>query len=56
MAYSFPRGLPGYRFVPSPEVFMSAKTYAENECFCVDKDICDMIGDGMVKHNVFLSH
>eukprot|EP00095_Tigriopus_kingsejongensis_P008744 maker-scaffold92_size382268-snap-gene-1.19 protein:Tk08744 transcript:maker-scaffold92_size382268-snap-gene-1.19-mRNA-1 annotation:"scavenger receptor class b member 1" len=37
----------GYRFVPREDVFMSPATYPENECFCTDPDLCDMIGDGM---------
>ena len=39
--------LPGYRFVPREDVFMSPKSYPENDCYCVDQTLCDMLGDGM---------
>ena len=39
--------LPGYRFVPHPDVFMSPKSVPENACYCVDETLCEMIGDGM---------
>ena len=39
--------LPGYRFVPHPDVFMSPRSVPENDCFCVDETLCEMIGDGM---------
>ena len=38
--------LPGYRFAPRDDVFMSPQTYPENSCFCTDQTLCDMIGDG----------
>jgi scavenger receptor class B protein 1 len=41
------RTLPGYRFVPRPDVFMSPKSHPENDCYCVDKTLCSMLGDGM---------
>jgi hypothetical protein len=40
-------GLPGYRFVPRQDVFMSAKRYPENSCFCVDETLCQMSADGL---------
>ena len=39
--------LPGYRFVPRDDVFMSPESYPENGCFCVDRTLCEMVGDGM---------
>ena len=39
--------LPGYRFVPHPDVFMSPKSVPENDCYCVDETLCEMIGDGL---------
>ena len=41
--------LPGFRFSPRPDVFMSPRTVPENSCFCdgAEKELCDMIGDGM---------
>ena len=39
--------LPGYRFVPRSDVFMSPKSVPENDCYCVDETLCGMIGDGM---------
>ena len=39
--------LPGYRFVPHPDVFMSPKSVPENDCYCVDETLCEMVGDGM---------
>ncbi len=42
------RGLPGLRFSPREDVFKSPRSHPENECYCVDQTLCDMIGDGMV--------
>jgi len=41
--------LPGYRFSPRPDVFMTPRTAPENMCYCdgKEKELCDMIGDGM---------
>ena len=39
--------LPGYRFVPRSDVFTTPRTSPENECFCTDEPLCDVIGDGM---------
>jgi len=39
--------LPGYRFTPREDVFMSPRSHPENDCFCVDQELCDMLGDGM---------
>ena len=41
------RTLPGLRFVPREDVFMSPMTEPKNECFCVDEELCAMLGDGM---------
>lgn len=41
------RTLPGFRFVPRPDVFMSPRSYPENDCYCVDETLCAMLGDGM---------
>ncbi len=41
--------LPGFRFSPRSDVFMTPRSYPENSCFCdgAEKELCDMIGDGM---------
>ena len=39
--------IPGYRFIPRSDVFTTPRTTPENECFCTDEDLCDVIGDGM---------
>ena len=41
--------LPGYRFSPRSDVFATPRSYPENSCFCdgAEKELCDMIGDGM---------
>lgn len=41
------RNLPGYRFKPRDDVYKSRVNYPENDCYCTDKDLCNMIGDGM---------
>ena len=39
--------IPGYRFIPRADVFTTPRTTPENDCFCADEPLCDMIGDGM---------
>nr|XP_040570239.1 lysosome membrane protein 2-like isoform X2 [Lepeophtheirus salmonis] len=41
------RSLPGYRFKPRYDVYKSPSTVPENDCYCTDQTLCDMIGDGM---------
>ena len=41
--------LPGFRFAPRADVFMTPRSFPENSCFCdgAEKELCEMIGDGM---------
>jgi hypothetical protein len=41
--------LPGFRFTPRSDVFVTPRTSPENACYCsgAERELCDMIGDGM---------